>query len=119
MCALAAILFIPAGLEIGEMRTNDDGHRVQHHDAHRCLRKSAMGRQAIAAHIYPALAVNRAEARYRLTSSESPRLLTAACPIQPSPAPRRLGISRSWGISLAPHSPRSYGRDEGRGLSVS
>lgn len=49
MCALAAFLFIPPGLEIGEMGKNDDGHRVQHHDAHRCLRKSAMGRQAIAA----------------------------------------------------------------------
>lgn len=55
MCALAAILFIPAGLEIGEMGRNDDGHRAQHHDAHRCLRKSAMGRQAIAARIYPAV----------------------------------------------------------------
>lgn len=51
MCALAAILFMPPGLEIGEMGKNDDGHRVQHHDAHRCLRKSAMGRQAIAADI--------------------------------------------------------------------
>lgn len=28
MCALTAILFIPPGLEIGEMGKNDDGHRV-------------------------------------------------------------------------------------------
>lgn len=119
MCALAAILFIPPGLEIGEMGMNDDGHRVQHHDAHRCLRKSAMGRQAIAARIYPAMTANCAGARYRLTTSGLPRLLTDACPIQPSAAPQHLGISHSWGICLVPHSPRSYVRDEERGLSVS
>lgn len=90
MCALAAILFIPAGWEIGEMGKNDDGHRVQHHDAHHCLRKSAMGRQAIAVRIYPA------ECRHQRFTNSEPKLPSSGVPLggdhfaQCSPLPMKV-----------------------------